>query len=440
MRFVKTVSVVSAVALLGLAACSDDSGVNKDSAVQDVTVYWDVNNPDAGVDLPVGSDLAWPDQGADAPVSDMAMSDSSMVDASNPADAGPPPSNNKCSAPKALTWAGATITETADTSNATNDIDMPWATSCTEDDTAGGDVFYSITLPAGAYEIKLVPSGILDPALYLLSSCAATACIEGSDNMNSSSAVLNETITLQVTSSTTYIIGVDAWDPQEDGKSTLTITKTGSMPDGGFPDAAPVDASAPVDAATPADAGPPADAATPTDVGPLPDGTTSTGTIVITEIMADPDTVSDSKGEWFELYNAGTTAVNLKNWTIKDQPGTNHNSHKISKDVTIQPGKYIVLGSNPDKTTNGGVTIAYEYPTNWYIANAADEIFLYDASNTLIDKVEWTNAWVMPKGASKSLKTTTLDNNVAANWCDEKTAWTGSAGDKGTPGAAAGCP
>jgi Lamin Tail Domain len=438
MQFVKTVSVVSAVALLGLAACSDDSGVNKDSAVQDVTIYWDVNNPDAGVDLPTGTDFAWPDRGADAPVSDLAltdssMSDTSMVDASNPADAGPPPSNNKCSAPKALTWSGATITETADTSNATNDIDMPWVSSCTGDDTAGADVFYSITLSAGAYEVKLVPSGILDPALYLLSSCATTACIKGSDNLNTSSSVLNETITLQVTSSTTYIIGVDAWDPQEDGKSTLSITKTGSVPDGGFPDAAPVDASTPPDAVLPTDAGPPADAATPTD------GTTTTGAIVITEIMANPAAVSDSKGEWFEVYNAGTTTVNLKNWTLKDLGA---DSDKIKNDLLIAPGKYLVLGNNTDKATNGGVTVNYNYGTSWFISqgSSGDEIHLMDASNTLVDKVEWKTSTHFTAGASFSLKTPSLDNMVLTNWCTEKTAWTGSAGDKGTPGAKAGCP
>jgi hypothetical protein len=172
----------------------------------------------------------------------------------------------------------------------------------------------------------------------------------------------------------------------EAGAYTLEVDVAAPTPDGGpLPDLGPLP-----DATIPVDAGPPPDA------GPTPDqGATPTGKVVITEIMADPDAVADGKGEWFELHNPGTSAVSLLNWTIKDQ-GTD--SHKIT----------------------------------------ADEIELYDAQMTLVDQVVYTGAWALPTGGTLSLKNPALDNNVAANWCAETAAWT-PGGDKGTPGAKAGC-
>src|SRR4051812_25909157 len=38
--------------------------------------------------------------------------------------------------------------------------------------------------------------------------------------------------------------------------------------------------------------------------------------IVITEVMPDPSKVADASGEWFELYNGGTTPVNLHNYIL----------------------------------------------------------------------------------------------------------------------------
>ncbi len=51
----------------------------------------------------------------------------------------------------------------------------------------------------------------------------------------------------------------------------------------------------------------------------------------------------------------------------------------------------------------------------------------------------YTSSWGIASGASKALKSLTADNNNAANWCTETTTWTGSAGDKGSPGFATKC-
>ena len=193
------------------------------------------------------------------------------------------------------------------------------------------------------------------------------------------------------------------------------------------------------------DSGPSPDASTSDagvkDSGPVPDGA-STGTVVITEMMINPKAVTDTKGEWFELYNAGTAAVNLHGWTITDQAGSSQNKHTISGSggtLMLQPGKYMVLGKNMDSKTNGGVTVAYSYgKSTWDLGNSGDEIYLHDAAQKLVDKVVYTTSWTVPNGATLSLKDPSLDNSVSKNWCAETTKWCATC-DMGSPGVKAVC-
>jgi len=160
----------------------------------------------------------------------------------------------------------------------------------------------------------------------------------------------------------------------------------------------------------------------------------SSSKVVITEFMADPEAVPDAVGEWIELYNAGTTAVDLKGWAL----GDTSSSHTISQSVTLASGQYRVLALNTTTATNGGVPAAYAY-VGLSLNNAGDTILLYDAQGALVDEVKYLASWGVTSGAGLSLKQPALDNNVASSWCLETASWSGSAGDKGSPGAAAGC-
>ncbi len=169
------------------------------------------------------------------------------------------------------------------------------------------------------------------------------------------------------------------------------------------------------------------------------DSAVTTGGVVITEMLINPKAKADSKAEWFELYNGGSTSVSLKGWSITDQPGSSQNKHTITAALVIKPGAYVVLGKFYDKTTNGGVTVNYAYGKSvWDLGNGGDEIYLYDASKKLVDKVAYTKSWTIPNGASLSLKSPALDNSLSKNWCAEKTKWCSTC-DMGTPGKKAGC-
>jgi uncharacterized protein len=160
--------------------------------------------------------------------------------------------------------------------------------------------------------------------------------------------------------------------------------------------------------------------------------------IVVNEIMANPAAVDDQDGEWFELYNAGTTAVDINGWTFRDDNAQIIQSFTIDTSTVIEPGGYLVLGNQPDTFINGGVTIDYVYPSSFLLANDVDELIVTDATNTEQDRVDYTSSsFPIPNGASLALASPDLDNNVGGNWCTASTAY--AAGDQGTPGAPNDC-
>ena len=155
--------------------------------------------------------------------------------------------------------------------------------------------------------------------------------------------------------------------------------------------------------------------------------------IVINEIMQNPGAVADGEGEWFEIFNAEPTDVNIDGWTISDN---DTDSHVITNGgpLIIPAGGYLVLGNNADFSTNGGVNIDYQY-SGFILANGADEVVLTMVGNVEIDRVEYDDGSTFPdpNGASMALIDPVLDNNIGSNWEASSTPF--GDGDLGTPGA-----
>ncbi|MBB3167898.1 PKD domain-containing protein [Simiduia aestuariiviva] len=153
------------------------------------------------------------------------------------------------------------------------------------------------------------------------------------------------------------------------------------------------------------------------------------GAVVVTEIMQNPNAVSDASGEWFEVFNTGSADVNLNGWTLRDNGS---DSHVVNRDVVIAAGTYAILGRNGDATTNGGIGVDYQY-SGITLANSADEIILVQPDGTVEDSVYYgLSGWPNPTGASMELMSASLDNNVAGNWSTATNVM--ASGDKGTPG------
>ncbi|HJX05271.1 MAG TPA: lamin tail domain-containing protein [Candidatus Nanoarchaeia archaeon] len=162
----------------------------------------------------------------------------------------------------------------------------------------------------------------------------------------------------------------------------------------------------------------------------------SSGELIISEIMYNPNAVADTAGEWLELYNPGSSAVNLNGWSIQDY-GTD--SFTISEDFLVQPGSYAVLCKNTDISLNGGVSCDIQY-SSFTLGNTADAIILLRPDSVMSDDVLYDTAvepWKSLNNAGYSLQLdpahyNSADNDDGNNWCNTDEPINGA--DYGTPG------
>ena len=161
----------------------------------------------------------------------------------------------------------------------------------------------------------------------------------------------------------------------------------------------------------------------------FPGGDPSPYQIVITEVMVNPAAVSDSYGEWLELYNADTVTISMLDWLLLGSGSDEHNVDSIS----IAPGEYIVFGRNNDSSVNGGYNADYEY-SGFQLANSEDEIILIDDEGRVADQVAYDSSFPYLSGASMYLKNIASDNAIDTSWAMSETPY--GDGDYGTPGRA----
>ena len=153
--------------------------------------------------------------------------------------------------------------------------------------------------------------------------------------------------------------------------------------------------------------------------------------IVITEIMPNPASVSDSYGEWFEIHNTTDSTINIDGWTIKDADNDDHIITNDAMYVPVTPGEYFVFTRNDDFSLNGGVISNYEF-SGVALSNSEDEIILLDNEGSIVDEVHYTSSWAFGSGESMEIHDPNVDNNVSGNWYEATLAY--GAGDLGTPG------
>ncbi|ODS42588.1 MAG: hypothetical protein MSIBF_04565 [Candidatus Altiarchaeales archaeon IMC4] len=133
--------------------------------------------------------------------------------------------------------------------------------------------------------------------------------------------------------------------------------------------------------------------------------TVSVENVIITEIMANP--IGDDQGtaglpldgEWVEIYNNGSTAVNVSGWMVKNAMGDNWtiSSANSQGNVNVVNGAYLVVYRN-------GATMA--------LNDSVDIVNLTKANGTVIDSVSYNSSALgagasFPEGtsASRSLST-----------------------------------
>ena len=109
--------------------------------------------------------------------------------------------------------------------------------------------------------------------------------------------------------------------------------------------------------------------------------------IVINEINYNSSPSKDTK-DWVELYNAGNSTVNLKNWIISD--GGPETGYVFPVDFIFSPGMYIVVCRDAAAFRQfwPGIT-NITGDMGFGLSSSGDDINLYDADGNLVDFVSY---------------------------------------------------
>jgi len=153
------------------------------------------------------------------------------------------------------------------------------------------------------------------------------------------------------------------------------------------------------------------------------------GTLVVSEFMANPAAVSDTAGEWLELFNTTTNAIDVNGFTLTDN-GSDLHVIDNGGPLLIASGDYLLLARGADPASNGGLTPDYVY-SGFVLGNSSDAIVLSDGA-TEIARIDYDSSLV---AAGQSAELLALPG-VLANYALTPASLTYGAGDVGTPGAA----
>ena len=115
--------------------------------------------------------------------------------------------------------------------------------------------------------------------------------------------------------------------------------------------------------------------------------TACSGYVCLNEVIPNPNGFDDANypgGEWFELYNSGTVAVDLTGWKVTTSASKtlNFNANTIvgyqagnSSTWTISPGDYMVIARNGD--------------SNFFMTNTGMSMTLVDNNNNNLHQATW---------------------------------------------------
>jgi len=141
--------------------------------------------------------------------------------------------------------------------------------------------------------------------------------------------------------------------------------------------------------------------------------------IVINEINYNSSQSKDTK-DWVELYNAGNSTVNLKNWIISD--GGPETGYVFPVDYNFTPGMYMVICRDVAAFRSFWPRITnITGDMGFGLSSSGDNINLYDAEGNLVDFVTYSTSAPWPTdangtGLSIELTDPLSDNNAGQNW------------------------
>ena len=125
--------------------------------------------------------------------------------------------------------------------------------------------------------------------------------------------------------------------------------------------------------------------------------TATARSVIINEVAWAGTTSSLTDDEWIELYNPGSSSINITGWTLKAADGT----PSITLNGTISAGGYFLLERDNDSTVSD---ILADQIYTGDLANGGEALTLRDGANNVIDTANG-NGGSWPAGSSSTYGT-----------------------------------
>lgn len=158
--------------------------------------------------------------------------------------------------------------------------------------------------------------------------------------------------------------------------------------------------------------------------------------LTITEELARPVSADPIDGEWVEVLNRSTHAVDLIGARLQlTMPVTNM---VVSDHLVLQPGEVAVFAGSRDPLSNGGIQGVAQELAPIVLPNGSHVINLFSQDGVQIDRLRYRAAKSSgdraPRGASLSVDPDFVGagHGVDTHWCDGRSPY--GDGDFGTPG------
>lgn len=166
------------------------------------------------------------------------------------------------------------------------------------------------------------------------------------------------------------------------------------------------------------------------------------GDLAFSELRG-PQNGADSWGQWFELYNAGASDLNLAGllFDIKMLSGGGEHQISVRRPLDLDVGDYVVLGRFRDNDIDRPAHVDYGYEDEYSGDLYTDAVIEISSCGTVIDHLVYHD---LPTAGSLSfdgaLQLTAATNDNESDWCVDDTPYdpgdggTTQVGIPGTPG------
>ena len=158
------------------------------------------------------------------------------------------------------------------------------------------------------------------------------------------------------------------------------------------------------------------------------------GWLVINEIMVNPSDCGDADAEYFEIYNAAATPIDLNGLEVTDNQAT-----ATVSGTTIVAAGDVAVGVRSSTTRCYG--LSYDFEWSGPVLGNTGDILEIGYGSTSFDDVDFST-WSIPVGASLELDSASRDatsNDSESAWCTASGTFTGSTNDEGSPGSTTHC-